>query len=211
MSSSLTWKWTKTAPLFVRLVSTPTKVRTECASQELTRDCTGPISSFLNSLGQPVPAAASETSTRPGSRPSTPAAPSQPNPEKVRRSLHELWATEESYLRKITSLAEVKRIWLALRDDISRTAHTHVPQDYATPLRAFSKKRETAIIPAFEATHLFINIDQLVPIAKAFERDLRQIVARAQQDPSRVPAGFGEVILSHVSSHVFLSIIQRLC
>ncbi|GAA5979263.1 hypothetical protein JCM10908_002860 [Rhodotorula pacifica] len=136
----------------------------------------GPIASFVDSLGEAVEASTDEPTRRPPSRASTSGPPSQPDPDKVRRSLHELWVTEQSYLRKITSLL----------------------QDYAQPLRTFSKKRETAIIPAFEATHLFINIEQLVPLSVAFERDLRDIVQHAQSARTRSPEGFGEVILAHV-------------
>ncbi|GAA5878601.1 hypothetical protein JCM3774_004078 [Rhodotorula dairenensis] len=137
---------------------------------------TGPIASFVDSLGEIVPADSPEAARRPPSRPNTPGPAAQPDIERVRRSLHELWVTEQSYLRKITSLL----------------------QDYAQPLRTFSKKRETAIIPAFEATHLFINIEQLVPISAAFERDLQDVVHRAQNDRTRVPQAFGEMILAHV-------------
>jgi hypothetical protein len=71
-------------------------------------------------------------------------------------------------------------------------------QDYAIPLRTFSKRRDTAVIPQFEATHLFINLEQLVPIAEVFEADLRQLVAQMQTDKSNLPVDFGEVILQHV-------------
>ncbi|TKA57036.1 hypothetical protein B0A53_00992 [Rhodotorula sp. CCFEE 5036] len=135
-----------------------------------------PIAAFVDSLGEIVTSGPSEPARRPPSRPSTPGPAAQPDIEKVRRSLHELWVTEESYLRKITSLL----------------------QDYAQPLRTFSKKRETAIIPAFEATHLFTNIEQLVPISVAFEKDLKDVAQRAQNERQRVPEGFGEVILAHV-------------
>ena len=72
-------------------------------------------------------------------------------------------------------------------------------QDYAVPLRSFARKRETAIIPQFEASHLFINIEQLVPIAEGFEKDLRLIDEDMRRDRSRLPPRFGETILSHVS------------
>jgi hypothetical protein len=158
----------------------------------------------VDSLGEIVTSGPSEPARRPPSRPSTPGPAAQPDIEKVRRSLHELWVTEESYLRKITSLLQVRSVTLPVFS--CRQADRTLPplQDYAQPLRTFSKKRETAIIPAFEATHLFTNIEQLVPISVAFEKDLKDVAQRAQNERQRVPEGFGEVILAHVrSSFVF--------
>ncbi|GAA5903850.1 hypothetical protein JCM5296_005571 [Sporobolomyces johnsonii] len=131
---------------------------------------------FVNSLGTPVHLPEAGPSQPPPLRPMTPGKPPKVDLDKVRQNLHELWVTEQSYLRKVKSLL----------------------QDYAVPLRSFSKKRETAIIPQFEANHLFINIEQLVPIAEAFEHDLRRVVEQLQRDKTRLPSGFGEVILSHV-------------
>lgn len=71
-------------------------------------------------------------------------------------------------------------------------------QDYAAPLREFAKSRSTAIVPLFEANHLFVNIDELVPLAASFEADLRDVVGRSQRDKASLPTGFGEVILHHV-------------
>ncbi|BGP22351.1 hypothetical protein JCM10295v2_001230 [Rhodotorula toruloides] len=136
----------------------------------------GPTSDFLNSLGSPI-ALPEPTSSQPQAfRPMTPGKVRMVDFDKVRQSLQELWVTEESYLRKVSSLLK----------------------DYAIPLRTFSKRRDTAVIPQFEATHLFINLEQLVPIAEAFEADLRQLVSQMQKDKSGLPADFGEVILQHV-------------
>ncbi|GAA5964476.1 hypothetical protein JCM3765_006294 [Sporobolomyces pararoseus] len=133
--------------------------------------------SFVNSLGTTVKLPDGEsTAEQPIIRPMTPGKPPKVDLDRVRQNLHELWVTEESYLRKIKSLL----------------------RDYALPLRSFSRKRETAIIPQFEASHLFINIEQLVPIAEGFERDLRLIDEEMRRDRTRLPTGFGEKILSHV-------------
>ncbi|GAA5936884.1 uncharacterized protein JCM15063_000090 [Sporobolomyces koalae] len=131
---------------------------------------------FVNSLGTAITLPDSDATEQSPIRPMTPGKPPKVDLDRVRQNLHELWLTEESYLRKIKSLL----------------------RDYAIPLRTFSRKRETAIIPQFEATHLFINIEQLVPIAEAFERDLRMVDEEMRRDRSRLPSGFGETILAHV-------------
>ncbi|GAA5879250.1 hypothetical protein JCM16303_003134 [Sporobolomyces ruberrimus] len=143
-----------------------------------TGECVYPpvAGSFVNSLGTAIRLPDVEGTEQPQIRPMTPGKPPKVDLDRVRQNLHELWVTEESYLRKIKSLL----------------------RDYALPLRSFSRKRETAIIPQFEATHLFINIEQLVPIAEAFERDLRAIDEEMRRDRSRLPSRFGETILSHV-------------
>lgn len=155
--------------------------------------------SFVNSLGSAIKLPDSESTDQPQIRPMTPGKPPKVDLERVRQNLHELWVTEESYLRKIKSLLRVR--WKVFLSFIEMQADQFpLMQDYASPLRSFSRKRETAIIPQFEATHLFINIEQLVPIAEGFERDLRQIDEEMRRDRSRLPSGFGETILSHVSS-----------
>ncbi|GAA5912911.1 hypothetical protein JCM6882_009511 [Rhodosporidiobolus microsporus] len=136
----------------------------------------GPAAAFLDSLGTSISLPEAGPSSPPPVRPMTPGKTPRVDYDKVRQNLHELWVTEESYLRKMASLL----------------------RDYAIPLRSFSKKRETAIIPAFEATHLFVNIEQLVPVAEAFERDLRLLVDELQRTPSGVPSNFGAIILRHV-------------
>ncbi|GAA6000756.1 hypothetical protein JCM10207_004640 [Rhodosporidiobolus poonsookiae] len=137
---------------------------------------TGPANAFLNSLGTPVTLPDPGPSQPQPVRPVTPGKTPKVDYDKVRQNLHELWVTEESYLRKMSSLLK----------------------DFAAPLRAFSKKRDTAIIGQFEATHLFINLEQLVPIAESFERDMRQLVGQLNRDKLKLPDGFGEVILRHV-------------
>ncbi|GAA6043638.1 hypothetical protein JCM8097_000848 [Rhodosporidiobolus ruineniae] len=137
---------------------------------------TGPAANFLDSLGTPVHLPDPGPSQPTAIRPTTPGKPRKVDYDKVRQSLHELWVTEESYLRKMSSLLK----------------------DYALPLRSFSRRRETAIIPGFEATRLFSNIEELVPVSEAFERDLKEIVGELQRDRTRLPDGFGEMILRHV-------------
>lgn len=73
-----------------------------------------------------------------------------------------------------------------------------VLQHFAVPLRAFSTNRSTALIPAFEATHLFGNLDELVPIAEAFASDLERLVEATKRDKQRLPPPFGQVLLEHV-------------
>ncbi|GAA6009896.1 hypothetical protein JCM11491_000856 [Sporobolomyces phaffii] len=143
-----------------------------------TGECVYPpvAGSFVNSLGTPIRLPDADSVEQPQIRPMTPGRPPKVDLDRVRQNLHELWVTEESYLRKVKSLL----------------------RDYAAPLRTFSRKRETAIIPQFEATHLFINIEQLVPIAEGFERDLKSIDEEMRRDRSKLPRGFGETILSHV-------------
>ncbi|GJN87906.1 hypothetical protein Rhopal_000861-T1 [Rhodotorula paludigena] len=149
--------------------STPVKgkrraVVCDVVLEDVETDEDGPLNIFLNSLGTPP------------LRPATPGKVPRVDPDKVRQSLHELWVTEVSYLRKLSSL------------------HTH----FAVPLRAFSTNRSTALIPAFEATHLFGNLDELVPIAEAFASDLERLVEATKRDKQRLPPHFGQVLLEHV-------------
>lgn len=78
------------------------------------------------------------------------------------------------------------------------SAQMSVLQHFAVPLRAFSTNRSTALIPAFEATHLFGNLDELVPIAEAFASDLERLVEATKRDKQRLPPPFGQVLLEHV-------------
>jgi hypothetical protein len=154
--------------------------------------------SFVNSLGTAIRLPDVEGTEQPQIRPMTPGKPPKVDLDRVRQNLHELWVTEESYLRKIKSLLRVSFFRLVSCFAAIADRSLMFDQDYALPLRSFSRKRETAIIPQFEATHLFINIEQLVPIAEAFERDLRAIDGEMRRDRSRLPSRFGETILSHV-------------
>ncbi|KAI0921011.1 hypothetical protein AcW2_006119 [Taiwanofungus camphoratus] len=62
--------------------------------------------------------------------------------------------------------------------------------DYADPLRMFSRNKDTAILPPYEAKTLFGNIDNLVPVNEAFLEDLEKMA---------VPngPGVGDVALRH--------------
>ena len=69
-----------------------------------------------------------------------------------------------------------------------------VGQSYADPLRKFAKRKETTIIPLYEANVIFANIDNLVTSAEAFCRDLMLVDLSG-----RVPGhGVGEICLKHV-------------
>lgn len=63
--------------------------------------------------------------------------------------------------------------------------------EYADPLRQYSKKKTMVIFPQYEANTLFGNIDNLVPVNEAFLADLEKMVA---------PVGslnIGDVALRH--------------
>lgn len=62
--------------------------------------------------------------------------------------------------------------------------------DYADPLRMFSRNKDTAILPPYEVKTLFGNIDNLVPVNEAFLEDLEKMA---------VPngPGVGDVALRH--------------
>lgn len=197
MSYSMSWNWTRTENVYILKVcsaplAVPSKSRTHC---RFLSPLAGPAAAFLNSLGTPVHLPVVESSSPQPIRPMTPGKTPKVDYDKVRQNLHELWVTEESYLRKLSSLYRVRPLLLLL---LERKAECLGAQDYALPLRSFSKKRDTAIIPAFEANHLFINIEQLVPVAEAFERDLHRLADQLQRDRTKLPAGFGEIIMSHV-------------
>lgn len=66
--------------------------------------------------------------------------------------------------------------------------------DYADPLRTFSKNKDTAIIPPYEAKTLFGNIDQLLPVNEAFLEDLEKMSA---SDGHETVGGVGDVALKH--------------
>lgn len=83
--------------------------------------------------------------------------------------INELVNTERSYVKRLRTLKN----------------------DYADPLRQFSKSKSTAILPPYEAKTLFGNIDNLLPVNEAFLMDLEKMVA---------PSGsrnIGDVALRH--------------
>jgi hypothetical protein len=65
--------------------------------------------------------------------------------------------------------------------------------DYADPLRNFSRSKDTAIIPAYEAKTLFGNIDNLLPVNEAFLTDLEKMAA----PNGKAVGGVGDVALRH--------------
>jgi hypothetical protein len=65
--------------------------------------------SFVNSLGSTIKLPDAEGPEQPQIRPMTPGKPPKVDLDRVRQNLHELWVTEESYLRKIKSLLRVSR------------------------------------------------------------------------------------------------------
>ena len=69
--------------------------------------------------------------------------------------INELVNTERSYVKRLRTLKN----------------------DYADPLRQFSKSKNTAILPPYEAKILFGNIDNLLPVNEAFLADLEKMVA----------------------------------
>ncbi|KAG2042276.1 hypothetical protein BDR03DRAFT_944957 [Suillus americanus] len=66
--------------------------------------------------------------------------------------------------------------------------------DYADPLRQFSRNKNTAILPSYEAKTLFGNIDNFLPVNEAFLLDLEKMVA---PDGSETVGGVGDVALRH--------------
>lgn len=86
--------------------------------------------------------------------------------------VNELVRTERSYVQRITTLK----------------------YEYADPLRRFSRDKDTAILPAYEAKSLFGNIDALLPVNEAFLADLE---AMMKPDGARKVGGVGDVALHH--------------
>ncbi|GJE84556.1 RhoGEF domain-containing protein [Phanerochaete sordida] len=86
--------------------------------------------------------------------------------------INELVATERSYVERLRTLKS----------------------EYADPLRHFSKSKETAILPPYEAKIIFGNLDQLIPVNEAFLRDLERMLAA---DGPEAVGGVGDVCLKH--------------
>jgi hypothetical protein len=86
--------------------------------------------------------------------------------------INELVNTERSYVKRLRNLKN----------------------DYADPLRQFSRSKSTAILPAYEAKTLFGNIDNLLPVNEAFLADLEKMLAH---NGSRNVGGVGDVALRH--------------
>lgn len=86
--------------------------------------------------------------------------------------INELVSTERTYLKRLQTLK----------------------YDYADPLRKFSRSKETAILPPYEAKTLFGNIDNLLPVNEAFLADLEKMLT---PDGSLAVGGVGDVALRH--------------
>jgi hypothetical protein len=84
----------------------------------------------------------------------------------------ELVSTERSYVQRLRALKH----------------------DYADPLRNFSRNKNTAIIPPYEAKTLFGNVDTLLPVNEAFLADLELMML--PNGPQTV-GGVGQVALRH--------------
>ncbi|CCA70680.1 hypothetical protein PIIN_04614 [Serendipita indica DSM 11827] len=67
-------------------------------------------------------------------------------------------------------------------------------EDYADPLRNFSKKKEEALLDKYKAKTLFGNIDQLLPVNEAFLNDLEKMIGPNGQ---KLVGGLGDVCLKH--------------
>ncbi|KAL0573970.1 hypothetical protein V5O48_007985 [Marasmius crinis-equi] len=87
-------------------------------------------------------------------------------------AINELVATERSYVQRLRILKK----------------------DYADPLRNFARSKSTAILPKYEATTLFGNVDNLLPVNEAFLTDLEKMVA---PNGARTVGGVGDVALRH--------------
>jgi hypothetical protein len=85
---------------------------------------------------------------------------------------NELVATERSYVRRLRILKH----------------------DYADPLRKFSRHKDTAILPPYEAKILFGNVDNLLPVNEAFLADLEKMMA---PNAAKTVGGIGDVALRH--------------
>jgi hypothetical protein len=128
------------------------------------------------------------------------------DPIKLGKIVNELQETEQGYLRRISYLKTVSQIlrWTpgvnrATADERSRW------QSYADPLRKFAKRKETTIIPLYEANVIFANIDNLVTSAEAFYRDLMLVDLSG-----RVAGhGVGDICLRHVCQNTLDDIVPE--
>ncbi|KAI6003714.1 hypothetical protein EDD15DRAFT_2156946 [Pisolithus albus] len=86
--------------------------------------------------------------------------------------INELVNTERSYVKRLRILKD----------------------DYADPLRQFSRSKSTAILPPYEAKTLFGNVDNLLPVNEAFLADLERMM---EPDGPKTVGGVGDVALKH--------------
>ncbi len=87
--------------------------------------------------------------------------------------LNEFVSTERSYVARLRTLKHA----------------------YADPLRKFARRKEEAILPAYEAKTLFGNIDAILPANEAFLEDLELMMT--PHGPQSI-GGIGDVCLKHV-------------
>ncbi|EIW82335.1 hypothetical protein CONPUDRAFT_164953 [Coniophora puteana RWD-64-598 SS2] len=123
------------------------------------------IQDLVLSLGEPIVGNANNAILQSDSEPSS--QQSQDGPYQRKRTLtdtsaladvvNELINTERSYVKRLRILKN----------------------DYADPLRQFSRNKSTAILPPYEAKTLFGNIDSLMPVNEAFLADLEKAYANS--------------------------------
>ncbi|KAF8969440.1 hypothetical protein BDZ97DRAFT_1902547 [Flammula alnicola] len=128
------------------------------------------------------------------------------NPLPSESSTDLLSSTSNSSLNEIDRAAQRKRALLdpsalaSIINELVTSERTYVKRlqilknDYADPLRNFSRSKDTAIIPAYEAKTLFGNIDILLPVNEAFLMDLEKMTA---PNGLKTVGGVGDVALRH--------------
>lgn len=105
--------------------------------------------------------------------------------------IREMVTTERTYVKRLRILKQVKHCFLAR----SLILMLYYVQDYADPLRTFSKKKEEALLDKYKAKTLFGNIDQLLPANEAFLIDLEKMIG---PNGPKIVGGLGDVCLKHV-------------
>ncbi|KAI0787216.1 hypothetical protein BC629DRAFT_1440376 [Irpex lacteus] len=78
------------------------------------------------------------------------------------------------------------------RPNVPTSAGSSPQERIRRPLRAFSRNRDTFLIPPYEAKVIFGNIDALVPVNEAFLADLERCSSRRPG-----VGGIGDVALTH--------------
>ncbi|KAM0755212.1 hypothetical protein T439DRAFT_353150 [Meredithblackwellia eburnea MCA 4105] len=138
-----------------------------------------PIHDFLNSVGSPIDLNPRQgAGGRPTSpiKPGTPGKTPSPNLNRAINTLRELAMTEVSYYRKL---------------------HTFY-HNFAEPLRRYARSSTTTIIKAYEATTLFSNLAELVPITERFATEMQALLRELEREPIVVPRWVGECVLRNV-------------
>jgi hypothetical protein len=110
--------------------------------------------------------------------------------EKLQNLLRELFDTEKSYVRRLDILQNV----CALCDKLARSVKSKLCssfQSYAKPLKAYARRKETAIISIFEANSIFGNVERLHALNAQFLADWEKATTMKRQD-------WGRVIMEHV-------------